>query len=111
MGAYDVALEFERRSRECVNHEELKTLLEDAARELGFEHFALVHFVSFRRDDANLVSLDNYPQSWAEEFVGKQLYLDDPVLQASQRTAKAYRWSDVARLLKLGARHNAVLER
>jgi LuxR family quorum-sensing system transcriptional regulator CciR len=111
MGLYEVASEFEKRAQSCVNDQELKSLLEDASRELGFEHFAVVHSVSFRRADPELLSLDNYPESWAEEFVGKLLYLDDPVLQASQRTAKGFPWSDVARVLRLNARHSRVLER
>jgi LuxR family quorum-sensing system transcriptional regulator CciR len=111
MGSHDVALEFERRAESCANDNELATLLEDASRELGFQHYAIVHSVSFRREEASFISLDNYPQAWAEEFVGKLLYLDDPVLQASQRTAKAFRWTDVSRLLRIDPRHEAVLER
>lgn len=111
MGLYEVASAFERQAQDCSSDKDLKSILEDAARELGFEHFAIVHSVSFRRGDSELLSLDNYPQSWAEEFVGNLLYLDDPVLQASQRTAKGFRWSDVARLLPIGERHKQVIER
>jgi len=111
MSLYEVASEFERQANECLNDKELKSLLDDVSRELGFEHFAIVHSVSFRRAGPELISLDNYPESWAEEFVGKQLYLDDPVLQASQRTGKGFRWSEVTRLLTLDARHAQVLER
>jgi LuxR family quorum-sensing system transcriptional regulator CciR len=111
VGLLEVASEFERQAELCVSDEVLGSLLGDAAHELGFEHFAIVHSVSFRREDPSFVSIDNYPDSWAEEFVGKQLYLDDPVLAASQRTAKGFRWSDVARLLSIQERHHNVLER
>jgi LuxR family quorum-sensing system transcriptional regulator CciR len=111
MGLYEVASQFEKQASECLSDDELKSLLDDVSRELGFEHFAIVHSVSFRRAGPELISLDNYPDAWAEEFVGKRLYLDDPVLQASQRTAKGFRWSNVARMLKLNSRHNRVLER
>lgn len=111
MGVYEVASEFERQAQGCLSDLELKSLLDDAARELGFEHYAIVHSVSFRRAEPELLSLDNYPEAWAEEFVGKLLYLDDPVLQASQRTAKGFRWSEVAKVMPLDARHSRVLER
>lgn len=111
MGLYEVALQFEKQASECLNDDQLRSLLDDVSRELGFQHFAIVHSVSFRRSGPELISLDNYPESWAEEFVGKQLYLDDPILQASQRTGKGFRWTDVATLLRLGARHAKVLER
>jgi LuxR family quorum-sensing system transcriptional regulator CciR len=111
MGLYEVASEFEKRAGSCVSDAELRSLLEDVSRELGFEHFAIVQSVSFRRAEPERISLDNYPQSWAEEFVGQQLYLDDPVLKASERTAKAFRWTDVARMLALKPRHQAVMEK
>lgn len=111
MGLYDVASEFEKMAERCSSDSELSNLLEDASRELGFARYAIVHSVSFRREDPNFVSLDNYPEGWAEEFVGKRLYLDDPMLQASERTAKGFRWADVAKLITIEGRHNHVLER
>jgi LuxR family quorum-sensing system transcriptional regulator CciR len=111
MGLYDVALEFERRVQLCESDAELSTLLGDAVRELGFEHYAIVEQASFCREEPQFISLDNYPEAWAEEFVGGLLYLDDPVLQASQRTQKAFRWTDVAKLLKVNHRHARVIER
>jgi LuxR family transcriptional regulator, quorum-sensing system regulator CciR len=107
----EVASEFEKRAELCTSDKELAALLDEASRELGFEHFAIVHSVSFRRTSPNFISIDNYPQGWAEEFVGGQLFLDDPVLQASQRTAKGFRWSDVSRLLTIEGRHRHVLDR
>jgi LuxR family quorum-sensing system transcriptional regulator CciR len=111
MGIFNVAAEFERRAEACMEEGELRSLLVDAAREIGFHHVAIVHSMSLRREDSNLISLDNYPEAWAEEFVGGELYLEDPVLHASQRTAKGFRWEDVARLVKIDARHSHVLER
>jgi autoinducer binding domain-containing protein len=86
MGLFEIAAEFERRTELCMADSELKQLLVDAALDIGFHHVAVVHSVSFRRDNPLFINLDNYPEAWAEEFVGSQLYLDDPVLQASQRT-------------------------
>jgi LuxR family quorum-sensing system transcriptional regulator CciR len=111
MGLERLSSEFEARAQAVTSDEELGSLLGDAANELGFAHYAIVHSVSFRRDDPGFISIDNYPESWAEEFVGQQLYLDDPVLQASERTAKAFRWTDVARMLALKPRHQAVMEK
>jgi LuxR family quorum-sensing system transcriptional regulator CciR len=111
MSVFKVAAEFEQRAELCSSDEELRCLLIDAAGEIGFHHVAVVHSISLRRDDPGFISIDNYPEAWAEEFVGSRLYLDDPVLAASQRTAKGFCWSDVTGLMAIDARHRNVLEK
>ncbi|HUE79613.1 MAG TPA: autoinducer binding domain-containing protein [Sphingomicrobium sp.] len=107
----DVALEFEQEVALCTSDAELYGLLDAVTNELGFKHFALVHSVRLRRDDPKLVSIDNYPQACAEEFVGEALFLDDPMLHASERTAKGFAWTDVGKLFPIQPRHARVLER
>jgi LuxR family quorum-sensing system transcriptional regulator CciR len=101
----------EAAARQVQTEKELMHLLEGAAHDLGFHFVGLVHHVSFRRAAPQLIHLDNYPEGWRDEFVGGQLYLDDPVLQASQRTTKGFCWADIADQLTLEARHKHVLER
>ena len=83
--------------------------LEDVGRELGFRYFALVHHVSLRRSAPRLIESSNYPAVWSEMFVGKNVFVDDPVLHASQRTLSAFAWEDVGRLLPLSRRHKTIL--
>jgi LuxR family quorum-sensing system transcriptional regulator CciR len=107
----DIALEFAERAAACASDAELHDLVEAATLDLGFRHYAIVHHVRFRRDDPQFLSLDNYPQGWAEEFVGDKLFVDDPILQASTRTAKGFAWDRVGTLLPIRPRHAAVIER
>jgi LuxR family quorum-sensing system transcriptional regulator CciR len=110
-GLLRLAREFESRAATVSSLAALRDLVEGAAGDLGFAFVGLVHHVSFRRSDPKLVHLENYPQGWRDYFVDGKLFLDDPVLQASQRRAKAFAWTDVGKYLPLEARHEHVLER
>src|SRR3954447_3532530 len=45
MSLCEVASEFEKQASECTSDEGLRSLLDDVARELGFQHYAMVHSV------------------------------------------------------------------
>lgn len=109
-GLLRLAEEFAGAADEAADMAALSVHLGGVARELGFKYFALVHHVSLRRHAPSLIETSNYPPVWSERFVGECLYLDDPVLHANQRTATAFPWHDVGRLLPLQARHRQVLE-
>ena len=79
---------FTERSRRCEARNELFGLVDSAARELGFSKLALVHGLSFRRPDRNLIRMDNFGE-WADIFVGRRYYQDDPALLACQRANTA----------------------
>ena len=109
-GVLRFAEEFAAAAANAVDLLTLSTHLEDAGRELGFRYFALVHHVSLRRSSPRLIESSNYPPVWSEMFVGRNFFVNDPVLHASQRTAAAFAWHDVGRLLPLKERHRAILE-
>jgi LuxR family quorum-sensing system transcriptional regulator CciR len=43
---------------------ELRTILEDIAKELGFTHFALSHHVDLRNSYEPAIRIHNYPEEW-----------------------------------------------
>lgn len=97
-------------SRRATTLGDLRTLLDSAARDMGFDFYALVQHVDVRhagRSDA--IWLENYPDSWAEAFVARGLVSNDPILTASQKTSTGFLWSDVGRLIKLSPHHKRVL--
>jgi LuxR family quorum-sensing system transcriptional regulator CciR len=102
--------EFADKAQDVADLPALSTHLEDAGRELGFRYFALVHHVSLRRSSPRLIESSNYPPVWSELFVGRNFFVNDPVLHASQRTAAAFAWHDVGRLVPLKPRHRDILE-
>jgi LuxR family quorum-sensing system transcriptional regulator CciR len=103
--------QFERAARDCRSDADLRALVEDAVRELGFRYFALLHHASLRGGGGNLIRIDNYPSGWEEELQATGLVGDDPVHLASGRTNTGFSWSELASLLPLTVRHREILER
>jgi LuxR family quorum-sensing system transcriptional regulator CciR len=95
----------------CHSMSELRALMSDASPELGFSYFALLHHASLRGAGKRYIRIDNYPEGWVAEFIGRGLYRYDPVHRASRRASRGFEWRDLARLTALGRRERAVLER
>ena len=108
MGLHRLIEEFASRSRACRSAEDLFCLAESAARELGFRRFALVHGLWFRLPDRRLIRLDNFGE-WADIFIERGYYRDDPALLACQRTNLAFAWTEIPELIPLGQRQIAIL--
>lgn len=100
---------FEAKAAACSSDAELRYLLEDAARDLGFHFFALLHHSALRAGSAGLVRIDNYPAGWEEELVARRFVGDDPVHMASARTNVGFAWADLGALITLTSRHRAIL--
>ena len=103
--------QFEARAVDCSGDEELKLLLADATRELGFDHFALLHHSSLAAAKQSLIRLDTYPAGWEQELARHDLIGADPVHQASLRTNIGFSWAELPSLTPLGARQRDLLER
>lgn len=88
---------------------ELRSLLDDITRELGFDYFALVHHVDLagydsghRHVDAGtLIAVTTYPAEWVEEFIRDDIVENDPILLASHRSATGFSWDETADLIPL----------
>lgn len=87
----------------------LRSLLDAFANELGFRHYAIIHHDDLRHDRPGLINLQNYPDVWADHFIGQRLYLEDPVVHASLRTNAAFCWSEVSELISVTARHHEIM--
>ena len=95
----------------CRSIRALKSLLGDAARELGFDFFALLHHASLDGPARGLVRIDNYPADWVEEFLERDFASSDPVHLACRRTHGAFLWSRIDRIIGLGPKHRLILKR
>src|SRR5689334_22055874 len=96
---------FAEAARSCTDLPQLGTLLDDAARELGFQHFALLDHASLSRPGAGFLRIDNYPVEWVEELVSRGYATDDPVHLASRRTNAGFGWDELGNLIRLERRH------
>jgi DNA-binding CsgD family transcriptional regulator len=95
----------------CASLAELAAITEDAAREIGFEFFALTLCDNLRQTAPRFEHLDNYPAAYAEVFVAQRLYRVDPILNAAQRRIGGFAWQRVGEILGFRAGHSGLLER
>lgn len=103
--------QFDEQAGGCSSDVELRQLVEDAIRELGFDYFALLHHASLRRTGRRLIRIDNYPPGWEAELLANDLLADDPVHLASGRTNRGFPWEQIGALVRLTRRHRDILER
>lgn len=109
-GVLDIAAQFARFARLAETMRELTSHLGDAGNAIGLPYYALVHHVSLRRASPRLIESSNYPAIWSDRFVRCRLYVDDPVLHASQRTVIAFAWADAGRFVRLTGLRRRILE-
>ena len=95
----------------CAALPQLRDLLRDGARELGFRFFALVDHASLTSPAPGLVRLDNYPEDWVAELLASGLGADDPVHAASRRTNTGFSWCRIGALIRLEQRHERAFAR
>ena len=107
----DLAQQFIERARLVMTDEQLRCLLDDISRELGFDHFALIHHVDLRQSSPSVIHIQNYPSVWAERFIHDRLFLDDPILQATLRTNVGFAWDEVSSLITMTNRQRNILDR
>ena len=102
---------FAESARACQDLGGLRRLLEDAARDLGFRHFALLHHASLASATPMQLRIDNYPESWVDELVRCELAAWDPVHLASRRSGCAFAWRELGSIIPLVDRHRFILAR
>lgn len=92
--------------------EDLDWLLFEATEAMGFDYVALVHHVHFTTPSAasQAVQVVRYPEGWGEVIRARGYFTDDPVLAACQRSAAAFVWSDLPKILPLSARQTEILK-
>jgi LuxR family quorum-sensing system transcriptional regulator CciR len=109
-GALRIAMEFAELAQLTDDMHELTRHVGDAGRALDLPYFAIIHHLSMRRSSPRLIESSNYPAIWSERVVRGRLYLDDPMILASQRTLTAFAWTDAGRLVRLTARRRHIAE-
>lgn len=102
---------FEAKAALCSSDGDLKSLLEDATRELGFDYFALLHHASLESPRPRLIRLDTYPCGWEAELAARRLIGADPVHCASVRTNIGFAWAELPEMVMIDARGREVLDR
>jgi LuxR family quorum-sensing system transcriptional regulator CciR len=95
--------------RSAGTQAELRSILSETAKELGFAHFALSHHVDLRSSSEPAFRIHNYPDELERYYDRKQLGRTDPVHRACQTTALGFAWSQLPKMIPLTRRDHAML--
>lgn len=109
MSALGVVEDFVQATKTLTTTADLRSCVADAVSELGFLYFAVVHHVDFAQSPPGAVRVSNYPQSFYDAMVQKKYFADDPVLAASLRTARGFRWDEVGSFVSLTDRQKDIV--
>lgn len=101
---------FRSRSESCTSLAELACLLGEAASELGFDHFAMLHHRAAKDTAAGLVRIDNYPEGWARRLAADPICREDPVHAASLMTSAGFTWAELPSLIAFGCDQRRAME-
>ncbi|MEO6093919.1 MAG: LuxR family transcriptional regulator [Novosphingobium sp.] len=110
---------FNELAKAVASPSDLHRLMQEISREMGFDHFALVHHVDLRPRGTlvdhlvtrDFMALTDYPQAWIEEYIENKIVSNDPVLLASQRTMAGFAWSKIPKIIKMTSAHRELTER
>lgn len=89
---------------------ELKVVLAEMAKELGFTHFALSHHVDLHNSSEPAIRIHNYPDEWERYYDGHHIGRTDPVHRACQTTLVGFAWSQLPRMIPLTSRDHRLME-
>jgi LuxR family quorum-sensing system transcriptional regulator CciR len=101
---------FGARAGLCTEDRDLRALLEEATRELGFHYFALLHHASLASPRPGLIRIDTYPEGWERELAAHGLIGADPVHLACARTHIGFAWFELPGLVAIDAKGREILE-
>ena len=94
--------------RRCRTQRDLFNLTDGAIRELGFDRWAMVQGLWFRRPSTRLIRMDTFNE-FADIFIEREYYRDDPALLACQRIDKPFLWTQIRDLIPFMRRQEMIL--
>lgn len=111
MGRLADVQEFLEKSRTAAGFDDLRHMLGGVTRQIGFDHFALMHHIDMRLwPERRIVALSDYPDAWKQLYIEQQFQGSDPVVLASQRMAIGFAWHEIGSIVPLKPSHRARLE-
>ena len=103
--------QFDAQAIDCRNEASLAALLGDAAHEIGFSFFALLHHASLALPERGFVRMHNYPEGWEHEVIADELDRIDPVHRACALTNVGFAWEQLPAITPIGIREREMLMR
>ena len=90
---------------------DLDLMMSQAAREFGADFYLMIHHTDFTRAIPGLVRLGNYPQEFIQISRQDGQPLDDPIMEACEKTLTGFFWDSVDRVVALDERHHRRIEK
>lgn len=94
----------------AIHADELRGLIGEACRDLGFDYFALTEHADPGASGEPFIRLASYPDEWVEYFDRQQLGTSDPVHRASGLTSVGFAWSQLSSLIRLSGQDRQILD-
>ena len=89
---------------------ELNLLMTETARDFGADYFLMIHHADFTAYPRGLVRLGNYPMEFISISRQDGTPLDDPIMEACEKTLAGFFWSDVGSVIALNEKHKRRVE-
>lgn len=93
-------VEFERQIKCLANIEEIISITDELAGDIGFLWFNLIRPSASTGRDSSIL-LTTYPASWVERVFSEGRHLDDPIHAAVLRSVDGVQWKDVGNIIDL----------
>ena len=97
--------------REAKDLSQLEAIMAEWTVLIGFERFAMGHHVDLARPPHDAVRLTNYHPEWIEQSIEEQLFVIDPIHEASLRAQRPFQWSEVGRHIRLTDAQRLILDK
>jgi LuxR family quorum-sensing system transcriptional regulator CciR len=89
---------------------DLDLLMRETAHDFGADYFLLIHHADFSRAPGGLICLGNYPMEFFAISRQDGTPLDDPIMEACEKTLRGFFWSDVGSVISLTEKHRRRVE-
>ena len=109
MPLHRIVEDYSNQAPRCRSKEELFSLSEAAARDLGFDRLAIVQGLWFRYPDLRLIRMDNWGD-YAELFIRRKYFLHDPALLSCQRINTAFPWPMTRKLIRYSRNQEEIIK-
>lgn len=89
---------------------DLRLLMAEATHAFGADYFLMIHHADFSKGEDGLVRIGNYPDEFIRISRQRGRPLDDPIMDACQKTLTGFFWSDVGALVPLTDKYRSRVE-
>jgi LuxR family transcriptional regulator, quorum-sensing system regulator CciR len=84
---------------------DLDLMMQEATEDLGADYYLMIHHTNFAAGGAGLVRMGSYPDEFVQISRQDGHPLDDPIMEACEKTLTGFFWDGVGEVIELHERH------